>query len=159
MKNRYEPLAIVGLGGVFPSAADLESFWKILNDATYVATEPGTDRWPLDAKKFHCKTLGTADTILSTNVCTLKEIPENYEGLDIDKDELHKLDPLCRLVLSAGNSAFKSAKMDDVDRSRVGVAIANIVLPTDATSKITSRVLKEAATGFDLSSEGCPKTS
>ncbi len=156
MTEQQQPIAIVGVGGLFPSSPDLKSFWRIVADGTYTAKEPSTDRWPLPAKDYYDNREGAPDKILSTKVCTVDEIPLNVDGLNVSKEVVEELDPLFPLVFTAGKRAFADAKMEKVDKSRIGVTIANIVLPTDTTSDMSHRLLAESVTGFDLSGKGYP---
>ena len=154
MTEQQQPIAIVGAGGLFPSAPDLKTFWRVVADGTYTAKEPTTDRWPLPAKDyFDCKE-GAPDKILSTKVCTVDDIPLDWSGLNVSPEVVKELDPLFPLVFAAGKRAFADANMDKVDKARVGVTIANIVLPTDTTSDMSHRLLAESVTGFDLSHQG-----
>ena len=43
-----ERIAIVGIGGVFPGACDLDEFWQNILSAKDSAIDVGTDRWRLD---------------------------------------------------------------------------------------------------------------
>ena len=60
---------------------------------------------------------------------------------DTHRRLLNQLDPLYRLTLAAGQQAWRDAVTEGLDRTRVGVALAAIALPTDASSAITRETL------------------
>ncbi|RLB52676.1 MAG: hypothetical protein DRJ42_14190 [Deltaproteobacteria bacterium] len=63
------------------------------------------------------------------------------DGLDIETDFAAKLDVMVQLALRAGRDAWFDAHMDRVDRSRTGVILGNIALPTESTSLMADWVL------------------
>ena len=62
-------------------------------------------------------------------------------GLDLDKDILAKLDPMFHVLLHAGKQAWQDTNNGKLDKSRVGVIIGNIVLPTDSSSALADEAL------------------
>jgi hypothetical protein len=38
-RAKYEPIAVVGMHGRFPGAADLDAYWQILHDGVDAITE------------------------------------------------------------------------------------------------------------------------
>ena len=43
--NYKEPVAVIGMSGVFPGSGDLEAFWKHLEDGDDLISEIPSDRW------------------------------------------------------------------------------------------------------------------
>ncbi|MGM0600569.1 MAG: beta-ketoacyl synthase N-terminal-like domain-containing protein [Candidatus Rifleibacteriota bacterium] len=137
--NKPLAIAITGIGGIFPGSESLDQFWKMIEEGRTAIEKVPANRWPEDAEKYHDKTPGKADKVLSTNCCAIKKIPENYKNLNLPSDLLENLDPLFKISLQAGRDAFYSTKTENLDKNRVSVILANIVLPTDSTSEITRR--------------------
>ena len=52
-----------------------------------------------------------------------------------------RLDPMFHLALHAGRAAWRSARTEGIDRSRVGVVFGNIVLPTETASAFARATL------------------
>ncbi|NLF97871.1 MAG: type I polyketide synthase [Candidatus Riflebacteria bacterium] len=137
-------IAITGVGGIFPGAESLEEFWQMIAEARSAAAEVPADRWPQPATKYHDPRPGTPDCVLSPRNCAIKKIPQNYANLSISQQLIEKLDPLLSITLQAGRDAFFDSRTAGLDRNRVQVILANIVLPTDTASAITRQVNLEA---------------
>ncbi|MEE4356039.1 MAG: beta-ketoacyl synthase N-terminal-like domain-containing protein, partial [Desulfococcaceae bacterium] len=144
MKNRT-PVAVVGMGGVFPGASHLNTFWQnIVSKKIIVSEVPfGEDekRWivPPDAM-FHPAPM--PDKAFSKRACLVeKDFGFDPEGFACDASLIRELDPLYHMVLHAGRSAFLDFVSDPVDRERMGVSLAAIALPTDASSFICREIL------------------
>jgi PfaB family protein len=134
------PIAVVGLGGLFPQAPDLDTFQRHIHsrhDASRVAP-PG--RWVLDPRDAY-RPDPEPDAVYSTRACFIEDFVFDAAGLNLDADTLHGLDPLYELVLHAGREAFADAHTRTLNRERVGVTLAAIALPTDGASRITSEIL------------------
>ena len=132
-------VAIVGIGGVFPGAADLGAFWQTIARGESVASEPPAGRWALDVDEVYSPTIA-ADKVRSRRACFADDRKADPVGLHIDPDMLSRLDPVFHILLRAGRQAWRDAVSGTVDRSRVGVIVGNIVLPTDSTSALADEV-------------------
>ncbi|MCB9849175.1 MAG: hypothetical protein H6817_00550 [Phycisphaerales bacterium] len=134
------PIAIVGLGGVFPNAPELATFANNTLAGMPAVRDVPEGRWiidPRDAVSSHLE----VDKALSARACFVDDFPFDPSGLNIDPTLCAALDPLYRLVLEAGRQAWRDAVTDALDRQRVGVALAAIALPTDASSALTREIL------------------
>ena len=134
------PIAIVGMGGVFPGAPDLDAFWHNIvarRDATR-AVPPG--RWILDPAEV-VDGRGGPDRAYSDRGCFIEGFQFDATGLALAGALLEGLDPMYELVLHAGRQAWQDAATQALDRDRVGVVLAAIALPTDASSAITRATL------------------
>ena len=138
--NRDCPIAIVGMGGVFPGAADLRTFWDNIVAVRDMARPVPPGRWIIDPAGAKADT-PHEDKVLSLRGCFVDDFPFDAGGLDVDPELVSQLDPLYRFVLHAGRDAFTDARMDGVDRGRVGTILAAIALPTDSSSAITREIL------------------
>ena len=75
-------------------------------------------------------------------------------GLNIDPDLLAQLDVVFRLALETGGQAWRSAVTSGLDRSRVGVILGSIALPTEGISAITRYYL--GRTLYERLGRECP---
>src|SRR5256885_1277421 len=102
-------IAVVGLGGVFPGAADLEQFWANVRAGIDTSREVPRGRWLLDPKETFDPRVGVADKVYCLRGYFLNDWRCAPAGLDLDPQLLARLDPLYHLVLRAGRDAFRSA--------------------------------------------------
>ncbi len=155
-------IAVVGVGGIFPGSRDLDQFWELIRSGKSAAREIPDARWPKPAKAYQDPVYGKPDRTPSTRACLLDTdaIPLEIPGLPVSRKDLERLDPLFALTLAAGAAAWRSAKSEWIDPERVPVIIANIVLPTDTASELTSRIygrgLEAVAGGLKAGVPGLP---
>jgi acyl transferase domain-containing protein/3-hydroxymyristoyl/3-hydroxydecanoyl-(acyl carrier protein) dehydratase len=141
-------VAIVGLGARFPRSPSPDRFWSLVASGQCAAREVPPGRWALDPLDAYDPRVPRPDHVYSTRACFVEEeISLDAAGLDVDLALLDRLDPLFRLALAAGVDAWRSARTEGVDRSRVGVVFGNIVLPTSTVSEQASEPLLKAFAG------------
>lgn len=136
-----EPIAIVGLGGVFPGARTLDEFWQIIDTGRDTSRPAPTGRWRLNPADILHPTPGTPDRVYTDRACFIEGFSLDPAGLAIDRDLLAQLDPVVHLLLAAGRDAFASAKTASLDRARIGVTLGHIALPTESSSKLCEEIL------------------
>jgi PfaB family protein len=138
-------VAIVGIGGIFPDAADLDKFWTNILHGRNSAREVPPGRWLLAAEDVFDAAIGTPDRVNSRMGCFVTEtLPDlDLAGLNIDLPLLERLDPACHLLLHAGNQAFRDAATANLDRKRVGVIIGNLALPSEKSAALARHYLGE----------------
>jgi len=138
-------IAIVGLGGFFPGAPTPEHLWELVSRGESAAAEPPAGRWALPVERAH-EPGGrvTPDAVLSRKACFVEEPPLSLEGLAIDETLARALDPLHRLALHAAQEALRSCATSTVDRSRTGVILGSIALPTETSSALAWETIGEA---------------
>ena len=143
MKSRapIAPIAVVGLGGIFPEAPNLDRFWANIAAGVDAAREVPSDRWVLDAARAYDSEVGRADKVYSTRGCFIEDFHLDMRDLDLDPDVVAALDPLFHLALHAGRQAVEDAGLAKDCRERVGVIIGNIALPIDNSSKMAREIL------------------
>ncbi len=139
--KKVHPIAIVGIGGVFPGSPDLDGFWDNIREGVSSAREVPEGRWLLSREKAYHPEKGMPDKIYSRRGCFIQDILPVPENLDISPSLLKELDPLFHLLLHAGNQAFNDANTTNLDRSRVGVIIGNIALPSEKASRMAVEFL------------------
>ena len=135
------PIAVVGMGGIFPGAPDLDRFWANIAAGVDASREVPPHRWVLDSARAHDPEIGRADKVYSTRGCFIEDFHLDLRNLDLDPDVVAALDPLFHLALHAGRQAVTDAGLSEDSRERVGVIIGNIALPTDSSSKIAREIL------------------
>jgi len=140
--NMTNRVAIVSFAGRFPgSGADLARYWQNIATATDCSSEVPTVRWALPPERCRDPRIAHPDHVYSTRGYYLEPFEPDLDGLLIDRELISQLDPLFHLVLDVGNRAWRAAKMDQIDRARVGVVLGNICLPTDRSSELCRQIL------------------
>ena len=139
-----ERIAIVGVGGLFPGACDLAGFWHNIVNAVDASREPPARRWLIPPELAYDPRPGTPDKVYSVRGYFLDPFVPDLTGLAIDRELVGQLDTLFSLVLHVGGSAFRDARMDAVERSRIGVILGSIALPTDRVSELAREYLADS---------------
>jgi acyl transferase domain-containing protein/3-hydroxymyristoyl/3-hydroxydecanoyl-(acyl carrier protein) dehydratase len=135
-------IAIVSVAGRFPGCgADLGKFWGSVAAAEDCSREVPAGRWVLPPNRCTDPRVAHPDTVYSTRGYYLDPFAPDLADLDLDLALVAQLDPLFQLVLDAGNRAFRDARTEKIDRSRVGVVLGNICLPTDGSSDLCREIL------------------
>ncbi|MCZ7649053.1 MAG: type I polyketide synthase [Planctomycetota bacterium] len=135
-------IALVGIGAVFPGASDLPGFWRNVRDGVDGAREAPPGRWPRDSRAYLDPRPGAPDRVYSARGCFLEPFEFSpTPDLHVDAAWLAGMDPLFALVLRAGVDAFRAARMDRVERRRIGVILGNIALPTERASALAREIL------------------
>lgn len=125
------PIAVVGLGCVFPQAPDVDAFWRNLVEGRDAIREVPAGRWVADLPA------GTGlDAVASRRGGFVDDLPPDPAA--------HGLDPLYTLTLAAARAAFADADTARLDLARVGVVLASIALPTESSSRLTLEMLGPA---------------
>jgi PfaB family protein len=132
-------VAIVGIGAVFPDAPNLEQYWENIRTGHTSAREVPPGRWHIPADSVFDPTPGKTDRVYSRRGCFIRELPPIalLDGIALDQGLVAGLDPLFQLLLHTGKRAFDDAITTPLDRSRVGVIIGNLALPTETTAGLT----------------------
>ncbi|MDA0225798.1 MAG: beta-ketoacyl synthase N-terminal-like domain-containing protein, partial [Proteobacteria bacterium] len=125
-----EPIAIVGMGGVFPGAGSLDQFWQIVEQGRDTSRPVPSGRWPLDTASVLSAAPGATDAVLTDRGCFVD-----------DPALAGELDPVFQLLLLAGKSAFEDCRSERLDRSKVGIILGNIALPTTGASALADEIL------------------
>ena len=133
--DRTERVAIVGIGGIFPGAPDLGTFWKNIANGIDSGRNVPKDRWFLRPETAFDRDGPKPDRVYSTWGCFIEDFQFDPTGLNLDRNLLVKLDPLFHLGLHASRMACQDARgLVGISPDRVGVILGNIVLPTESTS-------------------------
>ncbi|MEK6643181.1 MAG: beta-ketoacyl synthase N-terminal-like domain-containing protein [Planctomycetota bacterium] len=137
------PIAVVGLGGVFPGAMTLDAFWANIVAGRDQTRDVPPGRWILPSN-VALSDGPQPDRVYSLRGCFVDPFELDMSGLDVDTDLLKHLDPLYSIALEAARSAITDARIGDAHRPRTGVILAAIALPTDGSSATTRNTLGRA---------------
>lgn len=141
--RKAEPIAIVGLGGVFPNAADLSRYWEIIEQGTDTSSVVPAGRWALPPKDVLDTSGIHPDKVYTDRGCFIQDYSLDLDGLEISREFVNRLDEVCRLLLYAGRQAWLDTRSHEaVDRSRAGVIIGNIALPTKSASTLCEELFE-----------------
>ncbi|MBA2227405.1 beta-ketoacyl synthase N-terminal-like domain-containing protein [Thermogemmata fonticola] len=141
---RAETVAIVGMAMRLPGAQDQESrYWQAIVQGADCSRDVPPQRWMLPPERCYDSRVGVSDCVYCRRGYFLEPFVPDLQGLDIDPSLVARLDPLVQLVLDVGARAWRSARMERVDRRRVGVVLGNICLPTEGSSALCRSLLGE----------------
>ena len=136
-------VAIVGIGCTFPGSPTPERFWDLIATATSTAREVPAGRWALDLQDAFDPAIGAPDKVYSKRGCFIDpaEAELDLSALAIDPALLARLDPMFRILLRSGRMAFADGITAGLDRSRVGVILGNLCLPSAQASALSRQIL------------------
>jgi len=139
MQNK-PTIAVVGMAGLFPGAADLDAFWDNIVRKVDAVGEIPADRWivPPDAM---VDPIPGPDKAFSKRAGLISDFVFDPTGLSLDEDLVRDLDPLYHIALHVGREAWSACNTAAVDRIRTGTILAAIALPTDTASTVTRKIL------------------
>jgi PfaB family protein len=129
-------IAVVGLSGVFPGAADCDQFWHNICQKVDTTRAVSENRWGVPLRGV-CSDTWEVDKAYCRNACWVDQFHFNSSGFNIDKALLLDIDPMCQWVLQASQRALSSTKIESIDKQRTGVILAAIALPTEMSSFIS----------------------
>ena len=135
------PIAVVGVGGIFPDAPDLGAFWDNIAARRCAAREVPPGRWVLPPQEAFDPARPAPDKVYSLKACLVEGFRFEPDGLELAAGFIARLDPVFHLALHAARCAWRDARTEGLDRARVGVAVGNIVLPTDGASALARELL------------------
>jgi len=135
-----EPIAVIGMAGIFPGASDINKFWQNIVNKVDSSHEVPEKRWiaPVD-DIYHPEP--AADKAYSKRVYLIEDFEFDPKGIDIDVDLINALDPMYHIALHAGREALSDCVTFPADREHIGTILSAIALPTDTASSITRGIL------------------
>src|SRR5262249_3111542 len=138
-------IAIVGVGGLFPSFENQpttpERLWQLVLAAADTARHVPPGRWLLDPETAYAAEVGKTDHVYSRRGCFLDPFDVGARGPALPPDLVSEPDPLFCLTLRAGTEAWRSAQTQSLDHRRVGVILGALALPTEKASEIGRNIL------------------
>ncbi|MFL5355571.1 beta-ketoacyl synthase N-terminal-like domain-containing protein [Archangium sp.] len=120
-RREHEPLAIIGMGGMFPGATNVEALWKKLLAGHDATAEVPRDRWKAD-RYFHPERKDKTYTRIG---CWLDSLPSPTMEMRIPPAAWASLDPSHVVTLLSAEQALKDAGYvpDKWNRDRVALAL------------------------------------
>ncbi len=129
------------MGGVFPGATSLADFWKVVEQGRDTCKSVPRGRWPLDPTLIRSAISGAPDSVLTDRGCFVEGFTPDFSTSGLSRSNAESLDPAFHFLVSAGQSAFAQARTQSLDRSRVGVIVGSIALPTAGSSALCDEAL------------------
>ncbi len=140
MSSRPEPIAIVGMGCVFPGAADLDAYWSNLERGVDAITEVPPGRWdPIyydpqsdAADRFYCRRGGFVDAQAAFDPLAFGVMPRAVDGAEPDQ----------LLALQVAQDALRDAGLPEGGgwRARAGVVLGRGAYLTPGIARLDQRV-------------------
>ena len=141
-----EPLAIIGMGGMFPDAPDVESLWKRLLEGHDATREVPAERWKTE-RYVHPDRPERSYTKLG---CWLEKVPPPTLEMRIPPAAWASLDPSHVVTLISAEQALKDAGYapDKWDRDRVAISLG--FLPNQGIKFLTDARVRWAEFAQEL---------
>ena len=134
-----DPIAVVGMAGLFPGALDIAAFWSNICAKVDAAAEIRKERW-IAPPSVMVSTGLQPDRAISNRCCLLPDFELNPDGIDLPPDLVASLDPLHLAALQTARDAVLGSDAPKLNRLRTGIILAALVLPTDASSAFTREI-------------------
>ncbi|WP_257452840.1 type I polyketide synthase [Archangium lipolyticum] len=122
VRPKAEPLAIIGLGGIFPGASNVKDFWKRLLEGYDATREIPKERW--DIERYYDP--DRKDKAYTKLGCFVDEFPKPSLEMRIPPAAWASLDPSHVLMLWCADEALQDAGFspDKWNRDRVAMSFA-----------------------------------
>ena len=130
------------MGGIFPGAPTLAEFWQLIEQGRDTCRDVPAGRWLLDPQLIPRAPPGTPDAVSSRRGCYIEEYPCAFSAAGLPHESAGPLDPMFHLLLHAGRAAYAAARTEKLERSRVGIILGNIALPTAGASTLCDEILQ-----------------
>lgn len=102
----YEPVAVIGINGIFPGSKDLNEFWRHLEEGKDLITEIPVDRW--DWRAFYSTDPAAKNKSVSHSGGFIPDVDKfDASFFNISPREAEVMDPQQRLLLQ---SVWKTAE-------------------------------------------------
>lgn len=138
-----QSVAIVGVGGEFPSSPTLERFWENIVNNVNTSRLPPDGRWLLPHDAVYDSQVGAPDKVYSRKACFLEDEVDTARiaGFDLDPSFLKTLDPMFRLLLRVGRQTVSDQLLDKINPVSAGIIIGNLALPSETSSQLARYLL------------------
>lgn len=140
-----DAVAVIGMGAIFPGAADTRSFWRNIVEGSDAVSDVPALRWdpavyhdaeargrPVSTDRFYCRRGGFVDDVATFDPARFGIMPVVVEGTEPDQ----------LLALTATAEAIGDAGGEDRlgDRGRIGVVLGRGGYMGPATARLDSQV-------------------
>ena len=113
--NSTDPIAVIGMAGLFPGADNLDSFWQHIIDRVNASREVPPERWGVAPQTMVSADL-QPDKAYSVRCCPITHFDFDPHGFDLDPQLLSSLDPLYHIVLHVGREALSAIPAASLNR-------------------------------------------
>jgi acyl transferase domain-containing protein/3-hydroxymyristoyl/3-hydroxydecanoyl-(acyl carrier protein) dehydratase len=134
-----DPIAVVGMAGLFPGALDIGTFWSHICAKFDATAEVREERWIAPLRVMLSTDL-QPDKAYSSRCCLLPDFDLDLGGLDLPAGMPAALDPLHLAALQTARDALLGSEAPKLNRRRTAVILAALVLPTDGSSALTREI-------------------
>jgi amino acid adenylation domain-containing protein len=122
-----EPVAIIGISGIFPQSPDLETFWDNIVNKRDLITEISDDRW--NASNYYIK-MAEENNIAYSKWGGFIEDVDKFDAafFNISPREAERMDPQQRIFLEIAWKAIENAgyKPSDLSGTKTGVYVGAV---------------------------------
>ncbi|MCH8906407.1 MAG: acyltransferase domain-containing protein, partial [Candidatus Heimdallarchaeota archaeon] len=120
-----EPIAIVGLGGIFPDAKNIDEFWENIKSGHSAIRQVSKDRW--DPDMYYDKDRSAPDKTYTTLGAFVEGFEFNSFDYRIPPNIVKQIDIVQQFALYAAKEALEDAnyKSDSFPSQRTAVIIGN----------------------------------
>ena len=141
--THQDPIAIVGIGGIFPQSQTLAQYWDHIRTGRDLSSPLPQERLNLSLDNAFSADIAQPDKVYSRKGYFVdhENLNLDYNLLKIDPQLVQRLDPMFSLGLYAAQEAWRDAAMTRIDPTQVGVIMGNIVLPTESASALARQYL------------------
>jgi PfaB family protein len=139
-KDNTPAIAVVSMSGVFPKAIGMERYWHNIINRVDGAVEVPESRWIAPAD-WVFQSSPSQDKAYSKRACLVQDFRFDPNGYELDASVLSEVDSLHQWTLFAARDALSRMNSETCDRSRIGIILAAIALPTDTASTLSRLML------------------
>jgi polyketide synthase PksN len=127
IRYQREPVAIIGISGIFPQSPDLETFWDNIVNKRDLITEISDDRW--NACNYYIK-MAEKNNIAYSKWGGFIEDVDKFDAafFNISPREAERMDPQQRIFLEMAWKAIENAgyKPSDLSGTKTGVYVGAV---------------------------------
>lgn len=138
--NSFEPIAIVGMGCVFPGAFHPEALWQGLVEQKCFLTAPDPDTFGADPIWAALDDDGKHWPLIGGYIRGFEAVPAPA-CFPMDTPSFHRLEPLVRWTLAAAQQALSGVKEDGIAPERKGLIMGNLSMPSRSLVQYAESVL------------------
>jgi acyl transferase domain-containing protein/NAD(P)-dependent dehydrogenase (short-subunit alcohol dehydrogenase family) len=123
--SAMQPVAIIGMGGIFPGARTIGAYWDLLRSGRSALTEVPRERWNADI--FYQPGLPTVRRTPAKVGGFITDFAYDWKTHKIPPRQVENADPLQFMLLDAADQALRDAGLDrrPFDRRRTGVIVGS----------------------------------
>jgi 3-oxoacyl-(acyl-carrier-protein) synthase/3-hydroxymyristoyl/3-hydroxydecanoyl-(acyl carrier protein) dehydratase len=132
-------IAVVSAGALLPGADGADAFWSRIVNRVAASRPVPNGRWPLAPHSVFALGGPQPDKTYSLDAYFLDSVPTDSAFM--------RHDPAVHLLLAVGRRAWADAVTAPLDRTRVGVIVGNIALPTQSVSELSRQLCQALSDG------------